>query len=614
MNTLAHHMPFGAELLAEGVRFRLWAPDCQSVSLCLEGPQATSEVPLQRSETGWYETVAAEAGAGTRYRFRIDGELRAPDPASRFQPDDIHGASEVINPAAYTWRHDDWKGRPWEETVLYELHVGTFSPEGTYRGVMDRLDYLVDLGVTAIELMPLADFPGKRDWGYNGAYPYAPDASYGRPDDLKALIDAAHGRGLMVFLDVVYNHFGPEGNYLHAYAKRFFDEDRHTPWGAAISFDKPDSAVVRDFYIHNVLYWIGEYRFDGLRFDAVHAIEDTSTPHILEAMADAVHATVGADRHVHLVLENDNKSRYLARARDHDPLLYVAQWNDDFHNALHVVLTGESNGYYVDYIDNPLAHLGRCLAEGFTFQGEPIAYTNGQPRGEPSGHLPPLAFVNFLQNHDQTGNRALGDRITTLCSAEAVTAATAILLLSPSPPMLFMGQEWASEQPFLFFCDLGDDLTESVRDGRRREFATFPEFSDPEARLRIPDPTAEATFHQSALDWNSRMDGAHAVALALHRELIALRKTEIIPRLRGTPGHSGTAETAEDGGLTASWTLGDGSRLTLVANMSAEPASKPPVIPEGRLLYATTSANSHDLERELPPWTVAWIITEGSDS
>ncbi len=416
MKTHAHHMPFGAELLPEGVRFRLWAPDCRSVSLCLEGPDAVSETPMQRSETGWYETVAAEAGPGTRYRFRVDGDLRVPDPASRFQPDDIHGASEVIDPAAYAWRQDAWRGRPWEETILYELHVGTFSPEGTYRGVMDRLDYLVDLGVTAIELMPLADFPGRRDWGYNGAYPYAPDASYGRPEDLKALIDAAHERGLMVFLDVVYNHFGPEGNYLHAYAKRFFDSEKHTPWGAAISFDKPDSAAVRDFYIHNALYWIGEYRFDGLRFDAVHAIEDSSETHILEEIADAVHETFGSDRHVHLVLENDNKSRYLARAADNTPLLYVGQWNDDFHNALHVTLTGESSGYYVDYIDDPLAHLGRCLAEGFTFQGAPIAYLDGEPRGEPSGHLPPLAFVNFLQNHDQTGNRALGDRITTLCS------------------------------------------------------------------------------------------------------------------------------------------------------------------------------------------------------
>lgn len=607
MKTLARHMPFGAELLSEGVRFRLWAPDCQSVSLCLEGPQAPSEAPMQRSKSGWYETVVAEAGPGTRYRFRIDGDLRVPDPASRFQPDDIHGASEVVDPASYPWQNDSWEGRPWEETILYELHVGTFSPEGSYRGVIDRLDYLVDLGVTAIELMPLADFPGKRDWGYNGAYPYAPDASYGRPEDLKALIDAAHGRGLMVFLDVVYNHFGPEGNYLHAYAKRFFDEDRHTPWGAAISFDKPDSAAVRDFYIHNALYWIGEYRFDGLRLDAVHAIEDTSEPHILEAIADAVHDSVETDRHVHLVLENDNKARYLARAKDLEPELYVAQWNDDFHNALHVLLTGESNGYYVDYIDNPLAHLGRCLAEGFTFQGAPIAYLNGEPRGEPSAHLPPLAFVNFLQNHDQTGNRALGDRITTLCSAEAVAAATAILLLSPSPPMLFMGQEWASEQPFLFFCDLGDELTDSVRDGRRREFASFPEFSDPEARLRIPDPTVEATFRQSALDWQSRSAGHHAEALAAHRQLIDLRKAEIVPRLKGTPGHAGKAETWGDHGLTASWTLGDGSRLTLVANMSAQP-SRPPALPEGRLFYASDGSDRQGLEPDLGPWTVACFL------
>lgn len=604
-------MPFGAELLSEGVRFRLWAPDCHSVSLCIDGSPQRSEIPMQRSETGWYETVVAEAGAGTRYRFRIDGDLQVPDPASRFQPGDIHGASEVIDPASYAWQNGHWRGRPWEETVLYELHVGTFSPEGTYRGVMERLDYLVDLGVTAIELMPLADFPGKRDWGYNGAYPYAPDASYGRPDDLKALIDAAHGHGLMVFLDVVYNHFGPEGNYLHAYAKRFFDEDRHTPWGAAINFDKPGTPVVRDFYIHNVLYWLGEYRFDGLRFDAVHAIEDTSTPHILEALADAVHESFGAERHVHLVLENDNKSRFLARRDDFEPLLYVAQWNDDFHNALHVVLTGESTGYYVDYIDDPLAHLGRCLAEGFTFQGEPIAYLDGEPRGEPSDHLPPLAFVNFLQNHDQTGNRALGDRITTLCSAEAVAAATAITLLAPSPPLLFMGQEWASEQPFLFFCDLGDDLTDSVRDGRRREFASFPQFSDPEERLRIPDPTVEATFRQSALDWDNRKAGSHALALSFHRELLALRKAEIVPRLKGTPGHAGTAEVLDSGVLRASWTLGDGSRLTLVANMSDDPAAKPPAMPDGRLLYATAGADSRHLDRDLPPWTVEWFIAEG---
>lgn len=612
MTSRFHHMPFGAEVLSQGVRFRLWAPDCQSVSLCLDGQQATTETPMQRSETGWYETVVAEAGPGTRYRFRIDGDLRVPDPASRFQPDDIHGASEVIDPASYSWQHDAWRGRPWEETILYELHVGTFSPQGTYRGVMERLDYLVDLGVTAIELMPLADFPGTRDWGYNGAYIYAPDASYGRPEDLKALIDAAHDRGLMVFLDVVYNHFGPEGNYLHAYAKRFFDEDRHTPWGAAISFDKPDSAVVRDFYIHNVLYWIGEYRFDGLRFDAVHAIEDTSETHILEALADAVHDSIGPDRHVHLALENDNKSRYMARGKDQCPLLYTAQWNDDFHNALHVVLTGESTGYYVDYIDDPLAHLARCLAEGFTFQGEPIAFLDGEPRGEPSDHLPPLAFVNFLQNHDQTGNRAMGDRITTLCSAEAVSAATAITLLSPSPPLMFMGQEWGSEQPFLFFCDLGDDLTDSVRDGRRREFASFPQFSDPEARLRIPDPTVETTFQQSALDWDNRTKGVHAVALAQHRELLALRKTEIVPRLNGTSGHAGTAEVTADRVLRASWTLGDGSRLTLVANMSPKPAPQPPAPPQGRLLYATTEVDRPDHEGKLPPWTVAYFIEEGS--
>ena len=609
MTTWSHPMPFGAHKLDHGVRFRIWAPDCRSVALCLEGPSVRREIPLKRDPRGWCEIVIDEAGPGTRYRYRIDDGLQVPDPASRFQPDDLHGASEVIDPAAFPWENPGWQGRPWEETVLYELHVGTFTPQGTYQGVMDRLDYLVDLGVTAIELMPVADFPGRHDWGYNGAALYAPDASYGRPEELKTLIDAAHGRGLMVFLDVVYNHFGPEGNYLHTFASRFFDHDRHTPWGAAINFDRPDSRDVRDFFIHNALYWIQEYRIDGLRFDAVHAIEDRSTPDILEELAKTVRQRIGSNRHVHLVLENDdNKALYLSRTKENRPHWYVAQWNDDIHHAYHVLLTGENGGYYADYADASARLLGRCLAEGFAYQGDPSPFRDGAVRGEPSAHLPPTAFVDFIQNHDQVGNRAFGDRISLLTSPEAMDAATAILLLAPAPPMLFMGQEWAARQPFLFFCDLGDDLSDSVREGRRREFASFPEFQDPEARKRIPDPTIEETFRKCLLDWADLEVSPHRETLSYHRDLLTIRRSEIVPRLDGIQGHAGRAETWGPGGMLVEWKLGDGSSLSLVANMDAAEAAPPPRTPQGRLIFTNGEIAGPQLKKRLAPWAVAWFL------
>ncbi|MBY0396522.1 MAG: malto-oligosyltrehalose trehalohydrolase, partial [Thermoleophilia bacterium] len=393
-----------------------------------------------------------------------------------------------------------WRGRPWHETVLYELHLGTFTPEGTFRAAIDKLDHLVDLGVTAVELMPVSDFPGRWNWGYDGVLPFAPDSAYGRPEDLKALVDAAHERGLMVFLDVVYNHFGPEGNYLGAYARSFFTDRHHTPWGEAINVDGPDSPVVRDFFIHNALYWIEEFHLDGLRFDAVHAIPDDSDKPFLEELAERVAALTGGRRHVHLVLENDdNAARFLERDGT-GPRWFTAQWNDDLHHALHAAASGEAGGYYADYAGDP-AKLARALAEGFAFPGDPSAYRAGEPRGEPSAHLPATAFVGFLQNHDQIGNRALGERITAIAPPEAVRAATAISLLGPQIPLLFMGEEWAAPQPFPFFADFGGDLADAVRDGRRAEFAGFPAFQDPASRDRIPDPAAEATVRSATLDW-----------------------------------------------------------------------------------------------------------------
>ena len=425
-----------------------------------------------------------------------------PDPASRQQAEDVHGPSVVVDPRSYPWRTGNWRGRPWHEAVLYELHVGAFSASGDFDGVLHKLDWLERLGVTAIELMPIADFAGRRNWGYDGVLPFAPDRAYGASDSLKALIDAAHERGLMMFLDVVYNHFGPEGNYLGRYAPQFFTDRHQTPWGSAIDYTRP---VVRDFFIHNALYWLEEFRFDGLRLDAVHAIADDSSTHILTELAHRVRGACGPDRHVHLVLENDaNQVKLLGRPH------YDAQWNDDFHHASHVVLTREAEGYYVDYQRDPLQALGRALAEGFVFQGETSLHRDGAARGEPTRDLPLDAFVAFLQNHDQVGNRAFGERLAQLVRPELLKAAASILLLSPQVPLLFMGEEWASAKPFQFFCDFGGELAQAVRDGRRREFAKFPAFADPGVRDRIPDPNDVATFERSKLDWAEADRDSHA--------------------------------------------------------------------------------------------------------
>lgn len=592
-----HRMPFGAEVLDDGsVRFRLWAPSAKTVGLCL-GDATEPCLRLGPEGNGWFSLVTARAHAGTRYRFAIDDGLRVPDPASRFQPEDVNGPSEVIAPAAFVWRDGEWRGRPWAETVLYELHVGSFSPEGNFAGVKKRLDYLRDLGVTAIELMPLADFPGRRNWGYDGVLPFAPDSAYGRPDDLKDLIQTAHEKGLMMFLDVVYNHFGPEGNYLHAYAKTFFTDRHSTPWGAAINFDGEGSATVREFYIHNALYWLNEYHFDGLRFDAVHAIHDDSHPDILEELAHTVSAAAGAQRQVHLVLENDdNEARYLTGA-------YRAQWNDDIHHALHVIGSGESGGYYADYADAPLRHLGRCLTQGFAYQGDPSAFRNGATRGEPSAHVPITAFVSFLQNHDQIGNRAFGERITAIAKHEAVRALTAVFLLAPSPPMLFMGEEWGTQQPFPFFCDFDAELGRAVTEGRRKEFARFPEFADEGARDRIPDPNSVETFQSAVLDWSALARDDSEQWLAFHRKLLAIRAREIVPRLSNVPVGNGEYETFGDRGLSVRWALSDNSRLILIANLGDVSRPYGGGIP-GRLLFQIAEI----VDESLPPWSVFWFL------
>lgn len=607
----AHDMPFGAQPLASGgTRFRIWAPSARHVDLRVETADGEKDFDLHAAADGWYARTL-DLGPGTRYRYRIDEDLRVPDPASRCNPEDVDGPSVVVDPCAFDWPDDGWRGRPWHEAVIYEMHVGTFTPEGTYTAAQDKLDHLAKLGVTGIELMPIAEFPGRHNWGYDGVLPFAPDARYGTPEQLKRFVCAAHAKQLMVLLDVVYNHFGPQGNFMHRYAAPFFTARHHTPWGAAINFDDEGSGTVRDFYLHNALYWLEEYRFDGLRFDAVHAIRDDGMPHIINEIAQRVHDTIGARRHVHLILENEhNGAGRLACGRG-DRDRHDAQWNDDVHHCLHALMTGEQDGYYVDYAPpagDTLRLLGRALVEGFAYQGEPSVLRDGTRRGEPSAHLPPTCFIDFLQNHDQIGNRALGERIGQLASPEALRAGVAVILLSPHVPMLFMGEEWNAQQPFLFFCDFEAALAALVREGRRGEFSRFERFRDETARLLIPDPSALDTFERSRLDWDALADPAHRQWLELYRRLLKLRAEEIAPRLAGASGLA--YSVSEAGELCASWQMGDGTRLHLYANLQARPIASSRRS-AGRILFTTDAQFGAALTgSDLAPWSVTWALED----
>jgi maltooligosyltrehalose trehalohydrolase len=575
---------FGAKLTSDGTTFRLWAPAAKRVDLLLD----QGRYPLASAKHGWFETYIAGAKAGTRYKFRIDDEIDVPDPASHFQPEDVFGPSEVIDHDNYAWRAEDWRGRLWHETVLLEAHVGAFTRDGTYRAMIDKLDRLVETGITALELLPLADFAGRRNWGYDGVLWYAPDSAYGRPEDLKLLIDEAHLRGIMVFLDVVYNHFGPEGNYLGRYAPEFFT-DAQTPWGSAIDYRVPQ---VRAFAIENAIHWLDEYRFDGLRLDAVHAITATGEIpmlHDLSLAAGELAAETG--RHIHLTLENDdNCVGLLDPIQDRPRGKYHAQWNDDYHHAWHVKLTAEKQGYYSDYQRSPLSDIARCLGSGFAYQGEVSGHRDGKARGEKSGALPPTAFVNFLQNHDQIGNRPFGDRLDALAKPEAIKAALAVTLLAPSIPMLFMGEEWGSKVPFPFFCDFKGDLAEAVRKGRRDEYAwAYEKFGSD-----VPDPLSEATFRSATLDWEYRDNSER---LSLVTKLLVVRRRHIMPLL--ADAHFGDAHAAENGLLHANWRLGGDVTLWLTANLSDQALSSPS---KQNLVMPIWGEPADTMK----PWSVLW--------
>lgn len=586
---VAHTLPWGTEITEDGARFRLWAPAQDSVSLVSDRGAAIS---MTKSAEGWFETRTDAVPVGGGYQFALQDGMRVPDPAARAQVSDVHGFSRLVDPEAYEWQTPDWKGRPWQEAIIYELHTGTFSRDGTFDGVARDLDRLVDTGVTAIELLPVAQFGGNRGWGYDGVLLYAPHTAYGGPEGLKRLVDACHERGLMVLMDVVYNHFGPDGNYLGHYAPNFFDPRRNTPWGAAIAFDR---LPVREFFVHNALYWLEEFRCDGLRFDAVDHIKDPAEEEVLAEIAREVR-TRTPDRHIHLTIEDDENSIRLFQFDDAgSPRLYDAEWNDDWHHAVHVILTGEKTGYYKDHIDDPVVRLARTMAEGYDYQGENSAF-RGKARGEPSAHLPPTVFINYVQNHDQTGNRAHGDRLVSLAPAEAVDAALTLLLLAPHIPMLFMGDEYGETKPFLFFTDFKGDLAQAVVKGRRADFGSHESYTNAATGKDIPNPNALETFERSILA------PADTPRLDLVKQLLAARKTHVMPHMTSIGGHAGAVAAREGSAFTVSWDLNGGGALILTANLSDAPVTLPSNA--GGKPFFTTPPGIDPGADPLPPWSV----------
>jgi malto-oligosyltrehalose trehalohydrolase len=595
-----HRMPFGSELQDNAtVAFRIFAPDCQTIRLALDGGRHL--LTMHAGSNGWHELATTEALAGTRYLFVLPDGTRVPDPASRFQPDDVYGPSEVIDPQAYRWRDAGWYGRPWETAVLYELHVGAFTESGTFLGAIEKLDHLAQLGITAIELMAVADFPGMRNWGYDEILMYAPDSVYGRPDDLKALVDAAHARGIMVIFDVIYNHLGAEGNLLPRYFPRFFSPVHESPWGKVPNFDADGSEQVREFIIHNALYWIEEFHADGLRLDASHDMVDRSSRHILDELVERVHA-ITEGQTVHLIAEDErNISARLTRDKDGRPQAYSAQWN---HQMAHLRELPADKLCAPSTIPNAkIETVARMIAVGYS--GKAKAFGEA---GEISCRVPPTAYISFLQTHDLVGNDLIGQRIYSKASLEAVRSLSAIYLLAPQIPMLFMGDEWGASTPFPFFCDFRSDIAQDVRKGRL-DFLQKNLQIEPSALEHVPDPLALATFRSAHLDWNEMERGEHSDWFAWYRNILRVRREEIAPLLRGISDQSGDYRVVGPAAFIATWMLAAGVRLTLEANLCDQSATGFP-----------DSADRHIWEEgirigpgELGAWTVRWGLSSDSE-
>jgi maltooligosyltrehalose trehalohydrolase len=554
----------GAVTERGGTRFRVWSPETREVTLLLEDGGA---LPLSREPDGHHALVVPGVGAGARYRYRLDGKGPFPDPASRRQPDGVHGPSEVVDPSTYRWSDAGWSGLDPRALAVYELHVGTFTPEGTFAAAARRLPALAELGITAVELMPVAAFPGGRSWGYDGVALFAPAAAYGPPDDLRALVDTAHRCGLGVLLDVVYNHLGPDGNYLGAYSRHYFDPDLHTPWGAGLNFGGAESGPVRAFFLENAAHWLAEYHVDGLRLDATHAIIDRSARSILADLAELAHGLSPR----RLAIAEDERN--LAVQVKDPPAGYGldAVWSDDLHHELRRCLAGDRDGYFADF-GGTAGEIAGTLQRGWHYVGQPTLRT-GKPRGTDPTGLPRERFVVCLQNHDQVGNRAFGDRLHHAVAPEAWRAGVALVLLAPETPLLFMGQEWAASSPFQYFTDHEPELGRLVTEGRRREFGSFEAFRDPAARERIPDPQAPSTFAASGLRWEERDLPGHAEVLRLHQALLRLRREEFLPRRDrlGARAVGARAVLLEAGDLAVAVQLGGGGEVALPDGLGGAP-------------------------------------------
>jgi len=582
----ARRLPIGAEpQLGGGVHFRVWAPRCREVVVEIEG----FEPAALRSEIGGYFSLwSLPARAGMRYRFRLGRNGKAlPDPASRFQPEGPHGPSEIVDPEDFAWTDGAWRGRAREQLVIYEMHVGTFTPDGSWEAASRELPVLAELGITCLEIMPVADFPGRFGWGYDGVNLFAPTRLYGRPMDFRRFVDRAHALGIAVILDVVYNHFGPDGNYLKLFSAAYFTDRYDNEWGEAINFDGPDSGPTREFFVANAGYWINEYHLDGLRLDATQAIFDRSEDHIIAAVARQVRSA-GRGRSTFVVAENEPQHAKLARPAEHGGYGLDALWNDDFHHSAMVALTGHHEAYYSDYRGRPSEFVA-AAKHGFLYQGQRYQWQRNA-RGTPTFDLPAESFVVFLQNHDQIANSGTGERCHALTSPGRLRAMTAYFLLMPGIPMLFQGQEFGASSPFFYFADHESGLSQDVREGRRRSLAQFPSLATSEMRAELADPGDIDTFRRSVIDLGERQ--RHASIYALHRDLLELRRTD--PVLGQRPCRIEGAALTDEAWMLRFFSRSGADRL-LIVNLGRDlllgPAPEPLLAPiEGqawRLLWSS---------------------------
>ncbi len=589
-------MPFGASIEEDGaVRFRFFATSAEHVQLALEG--VPEPLPMVAGGDGWHELRTISAKAGSRYRFVLPDGTRVPDPASRYQPEDVHGPSQVIDPNSFAWTDEQWRGRPWNEAVLYELHVGSFTKEGTFQAALRKLDHLVELDISAIELMCLSDFAGNRNWGYDGVLIYAPDSAYGPPDAVKAFIDAAHTRGIMVILDVVYNHLGPEGNYIGQYFPQIGSDRHETPWGKALNFDGEHGDVVREYILHNALYWIEEFHVDGLRLDASHAMIDDSPRHILDELHDRVQA-LACGRLIHLILENEvNIECRVGRDENGQPGLYTAQWNHDITHLLGAVFSDLCEPGKVE----ETGKLAKALAQGFVIAAQ-------MKEDAPPCSVPPTAFVSFIQTHDLVGNRIFGDRIFANASADQIRAIACIYLLAPQIPMLFMGEEWGASTPFSYFCDYHGELAIAVRKGRCDQLAKLDPAPSEDEMKRAPNPQAESTLRSAQLDWSELDRPPHNEWFLWYRRVIQVRSKAVVPLLSGLSQSCASSDIVGPGAFAISWTLRNGVKLNLAANLCKVSRSGFPSAP-GRVIW---QEGVQENEGTLGPWSVRWTVEDAA--